>query len=104
MKMFLFAIVAAAFVSTTSAHAFESVPSFPDFSMTESYEISVVTKDADVKAYAKKLGASSFKVVKAKAKEVYTVVTNNGYKFEAQVVYYNWPGVDEVIVYANARK
>lgn len=101
MKVFAIATGMLVMAATASANVF--APTYPDFELGKSYEKAVVAKDAKVKAYAKALGASSFKVTNGKpANLVYGVVTNNGCAFDVEVVYNDWPGVDAVIVYKNA--
>jgi hypothetical protein len=102
MKTFNIALGALALLASVSAFA-DFTPSYPDFDMIKNYEKSVIAKDAQVISYAKKLGATSFKVTNGKpANLLYAVETNNGCAFDVEVVYNDWPGIDGIVVYKNA--
>lgn len=94
---------ATALLASTQAFAFTPDFSFPDFEMIRNYEKSVIAKDTKVLAYARQLGARSIRVTNGAPGNLnYAVVTNNGCKFNVDVVYNDWPGIDAIVVYKDA--
>lgn len=90
-------------LSSTSALAFAPDFNFPDFEMIRNYEKSVIAKDPNVIAYARKLGAKSIRVTNGAPGNLnYAVKTNNGCLFSVDVVYNDWPGIDAIVVYKDA--
>ena len=96
----LLALVAIA-VSASVASAMDFT--WPDFSLETQYEMDFIKADPAVKAYARRLGARSIRVTRGKpGRLMYAVKTNNGCTFDVKVVYHDWPGIDDVIVYDSA--
>lgn len=98
----LITLIASMLVST-AAVAFAPEFSQPDFELIRNHERAVIARDAGVIAYARALGARSFKITNGKpALLVYGVVTDNGCTFDVEVVYNSWPGIDGIAVSHNA--
>lgn len=102
MKLFTLTAGMLVLAASASANYSFNLPNL-DFEMQTNFEKGEVAKNPKVIAYVKALGARSYKVTNGKpANFMYGIETNNGCKFDVEVVYNDWPGIDAIVVYKNA--
>jgi hypothetical protein len=72
---------------------------FPDFNLETQYEMDYIAHNRAVKNYVARLGGTAFTVNSGKPDLLsYAVTVNNGCTFDVEVVYADWPGIDNLIL------